>query len=176
MSKPAAAREYTDIDTARSARGMRVALTRGVPGPWSESAKSILWVKKIPYLAVAQEGGGANEALLEWTGHANAPLTMYDDEAPRAGWIDILQQAERIAPEPPLIPAGIELRAKMFGYANEIAGENGLGWSRRLMMLDAMLPKLAIPWPARASARRSGAATDFRAPQRSRRRFAVSRS
>jgi hypothetical protein len=34
-----------------------------------------------------------------------------------------------------LIPAAIDDRVAMFGYANELAGENGFGWSKRLAMI-----------------------------------------
>jgi glutathione S-transferase len=37
-----------------------------------------------------------------------------------------------------VIPAAIEDRALMFGYCNELCGETGLAWSRRLMMVAAM--------------------------------------
>lgn len=140
-----AAIEYVDVETARTARGLRLVLTRGLPGPWSQAAKGILWVKRIRYLAVAQEGGGANDDLVAWTGRADAPVAMYDDEPPRSGWIEILRLAERIAPEPSLIPDDPHLRARMFGYANELCGEQGFGWSRRLMMLDRMLPRDGDP-------------------------------
>lgn len=134
------AAEYVDVDTARKARGLRLVLTRGVPGPWGESAKGIFWVKRVPYVRVAQEAGAANEALHAWTGRADAPVAVYDDEPPRSGWIDILRLAERVEPEPALIPADPHLRARMFGYANELCGEQGFGWSRRLMMIDRMVP------------------------------------
>jgi glutathione S-transferase len=137
--------DYVDVDTARGARGLRLVLTQGVPGPWSQAAKGIFWVKRVAYLAVAQEGGGANEALVAWTGRADAPVALYDDEAPRSGWIDILRLAERIAPEPALIPEDPHLRARMFAYANELCGEQGFGWSRRLMMLDRLLPRDGEP-------------------------------
>ena len=98
---------YASVEEAKAAHGMRLVLTRGVPGPWSESAKSILWAKKIPYLPVAQEGGGANLELLAWTGRENAPVTIYEGEPPRAGWAEILWQAERIAPDPALLKRSV---------------------------------------------------------------------
>ena len=131
---------YTDVDVAARAKGMRLVLTRGVPGPWGESAKGILHVKRIPFLRVAQEAGGENPALVAWTGHANAPVAVYDDEPPRAGWAEILMLAERIAPTPRLVPEDTRERALVFGYGFEICGELGFGWNRRLMMMDRMLP------------------------------------
>ena len=158
------ATEYVDIDTARNARGLRLVLTRGVPGPWSQAAKGIFWVKRVPHLRVAQEAGGENTALVEWTGSANAPVAVYDDEPPRSGWIDILRLAERVAPEPSLIPEDPHLRAMMFGYANELCGEQGFGWNRRLMMIDRMLPRDGEPLrgegPAQTLGRRYGYSRD----------------
>jgi glutathione S-transferase len=119
---------------------MRLVLTRGVPGPWGESAKGIFHVKRIPFIRVAQEAGAENASLVAWTGHANAPVAVYDDEPPRAGWAEILMLAERIAPEPRLVPEEPRERALVFGYGFEICGELGFGWTRRLMMFDRMLP------------------------------------
>jgi glutathione S-transferase len=115
-------------------------LTRGFPGPWGESAKGVLHAKGIPFLRVAQEPGAANEDLVAWTGRNNAPVLMFGHEPPRSGWGEILELAERLAPEPSLIPAEPASRVLMFGLAHEICGEGGFGWSRRLMMVDAMLP------------------------------------
>jgi glutathione S-transferase len=127
--------EYIEAEQARPMSGLRVVLTPGVPGPWSEAAKSILFVKKLPYVKVRQELGGANRALLDWTSQASAPVMIWNQEWPRSLWNDQLNLVERLQPNPPLIPAKLEDRALMFGYANEICGENGFGWSKRLMIV-----------------------------------------
>lgn len=127
--------KYAEVEEAIGLGGMRLVLTTGVPGPWGESAKYILHVKRIPYTPVRQELGTDSEALRRWTGRSNAPITMYENEPPRSGWAEILAQAERIAPEPSLVPADPALRVRMFGLANEICGEAGFGWQRRLMLL-----------------------------------------
>lgn len=119
-------------------RGLRLALTAGVPGPWSESAKYVFAVKGVPYTPVRQVGGAANEALRAWTGHANAPIAVYDDEDPRTQWAEILALAERLGRGPSLIPRDPELRVRMFGLANEICGQQGFGWQRRLIMLGSL--------------------------------------
>ncbi|MGO9062489.1 MAG: hypothetical protein ACLQU2_34770 [Candidatus Binataceae bacterium] len=62
-------------------------------------------------------------------------LHLYDERA-RSIWIDQLYLAERLAPTPALIPAVLEERVRMFGLANELCGENGLGWARRLMTIQ----------------------------------------
>jgi len=115
--------------------GLRLVLTAGVPGPWSEAAKGILHVKKLPYVKVSQELGGANRELLEWTSQASAPVMVWNEDWPRSIWNDQLYLAERLQPDPPLIPADLEDRVLMFGYANEICGENGFGWTKRLLII-----------------------------------------
>jgi glutathione S-transferase len=125
--------DYVGIEEARSASGMRLATTRGVPGPWGEAAKAMLYIKRIPYLRVAQEAGEPNEELLAWTGANNAPIMIWNDEPPLSVWSDIILLTERIAPAPPLIPSDERLRAAMFGLLHELCSEDGFGWNRRLV-------------------------------------------
>jgi glutathione S-transferase len=127
--------EYIDVERARAMTGLRLVLTPGVPGPWSEAAKSILYVKKLPYVKVRQELGGANRELLDWTSQASAPVMVWNEEWPRSLWNDQLYLAERLQPNPPLVPANLEDRVPMFGYANEICGPNGFGWTKRLLIV-----------------------------------------
>lgn len=128
--------QYVSVAEATAMRGLRLVLTRGVPGPWGEAAKAILHVKKIPYVKVAQVAGENDEALVRWTGAANAPTAVYEDERPRSERHAILFLAERLAPNPPLVPSDPEQRALCLGLANEVAGELGFGWCRRLMLLQ----------------------------------------
>lgn len=131
--------EYVDIEKAKQMRGLRLVLTAGVPGaPWTEAAKAVFEVKKIPFVRVAQRPGITDAALREWTGHANAPVAMYEDERARPGWLEILHLAERLASAPRLIPQSSRERVQMFGLANELMSEDGLVWCRRLMMFDQM--------------------------------------
>ncbi len=129
---------YVEVEAAIGLPGLRLVLSAGVPGPWGEAAKYILHVKRIPYTGVRQVGGTESEALRRWTGQSNAPIAIYGDEAPRSGWAEILGLAERLAPEPALVPSEPELRVRMFGLAHEICGERGFGWERRLMLLSAL--------------------------------------
>ncbi len=131
--------EYISVEQARTMSGLRLVLTPGLPGPWSEAAKGIFDVKKIPYVRVAQEIGGENKALIEWSAQATAPVAVWNDEPPRCTWVELLYLAERLAPEPALIPSSIEDRATMFGYCNELCGETGFGWSKRLMLVHPVL-------------------------------------
>ena len=135
--------EYVDVEEARGLPGLRLVLTAGVPGPWSEAAKAVLHVKKLPFVRVRQEGGGENRALAEWTGQTSAPVAIWNDEPPRATSLEILHLAERLAPEPRLLPEDPEERALVLGTCLEIIGELGLGWCRRLMMFHAVMAHMA---------------------------------
>jgi glutathione S-transferase len=144
--------QYVEVEQAVEMSGLRVVLSPGVPGPWSEAAKGILFVKKIPYVKVRQELGGENLPLLRWSAQTTAPVFVYENERPRSLWNDQLYLAERLAPEPGLIPDAIAERMLMLGLSNELCGENGFGWSRRLMMLDATLGNPKAPEAARSGA------------------------
>jgi len=126
--------DYVEARDAQHMSGLRIAFTINVCGPWSEAAKYIFEVKDVPYVPVAQYGGQENPDLVAWTGHGNAPVVVWENEAPRAGWAEILMLAERIAPEPALLPEDPAQRAMVFGIANELAGEWGFGWCRRIIM------------------------------------------
>lgn len=130
--------EYLEVADAIERSGLRLVLTTGVPGPWGESAKGIFHVKGIDYVAVRQTAMTVDPLLIEWTRQSSAPVAMYESERPRSGWAEILFLAERLAPDPPLIPRDPHERALMFGLCHEICGEHGLGWTRRLMLLGGM--------------------------------------
>jgi glutathione S-transferase len=160
--------EFTDIAKARTARGLRLALTRGIPGPWSQSARKIFDLKRVPYLAVAQYTREANQELQEWTGVRNAPVAVYEDERPLTGWAEILMLAERLEPLPALLPVDSSQRALAFGIANEICGEWGFGWTRRVMMVATLGEDLSSDPvnSSKAAAYRLTAEAALAAPQR----------
>lgn len=137
--------DYIDVAQARTLSGLRLVLSPGVPGPWSEAAKGILHVKGIPFVRVHQDMGGENRDLVEWTGQATAPVAAWNDEPPRSTWIEQLYLAERLQPTPSLIPDSIEERMLMFGYCNELCGEHGFGWSKRLMLIHPALSNAEPP-------------------------------
>jgi hypothetical protein len=152
---------YVPISEGRRLTGLRIVLgAYPVPGPWREACKGVYWVKGLKYVPVrsGNEGStdltvgmnGTQSELIEWTGQASAPVVAWNDERPRASWIDQLNLAERLAPNPPLIPTDLDERARMFGLANELLGENGLVWAKRLLMVDVPLKSLAADDPQRA--------------------------
>ena len=122
--------EFVSVEDAKQGSGLRVVMVGMVPSPWGEAAKGILYHKKIPYVAARLTAEGP--AVKEWTGHDSAPIAVYENEAPRTGWAEILLLAERLAPTPSLIPPSPEDRALLFGLSHEICGEGGVGWARRL--------------------------------------------
>jgi len=129
---------YVEVEQARDMSGLRLVLSPGVPGPWSEAAKGVLYVKKVPYIPVRQKMG-IDPVLKEWTAQESAPVMIYNDERPRSTWIEQLYLAERLGAEPALIPKALDDRVVMFGYANELCGENGFSWSKRLMLFHTSL-------------------------------------
>ncbi len=121
---------FVDFEGARHARGLRMVVVSGVPSPWGEAAKGILHVKGIEYVAVRLDQG--SDEMAAWTGERSGPVAILDDEPPRGRWNDILLLAERLAPEPALLPPDPEDRAMVLGLSHEICGEMGLGWVARL--------------------------------------------
>lgn len=145
--------EYIEVSDAVTRPGLRLVLTAGFPGPWGEAAKGLFHVKRIPFARVRQAAGAPNEALRAWTGRRNAPIAVYADEEPRDGWAEILALAERLQPEPSLVPRDPEDRARMFGLAHLICGEGGFGWQRRLHIIQATYDSLRdAPAATRAGA------------------------
>src|SRR5262249_39398434 len=119
--------------------GLRLILGAiAVPGPWREACKGIFHIKKVPYVAVTGVGAdGTDRELVELTAQRSAPVALWNDERPRSTWIEQLSLPDRLPPTPSFIPESIDDRTLMFGYANEICGENGFGWSKRLIMIDS---------------------------------------
>ena len=142
--------EYVSVAEARKQSGMRMVLAQGIPGPWAEGIRGILDVKKIPYTRGLFEIGSDHADLIAWTAQASAPAIAWNDELPKSNWAEQLHLAERIQPEPTLIPANQADRIKMFGYASELCDMHGFGWSRRLMMVHQGLSAPDLPEEQRA--------------------------
>jgi glutathione S-transferase len=133
--------QYRSIEEARRLPGLRLVLTPGGPGPWSEAAKGFFHVKALEYVPVAQTGEAGHQPLIDWTGQSLAPVAVLDDEEPAVALSDILWLAERLAPAPPLVPHDPEERVRMFGLMRELSGRWGFGWARRLVMLGENLAR-----------------------------------
>jgi hypothetical protein len=139
--------EYLDVEKARALPGLRLVLPPGTPGPWAEAAKGLFDAKRVPYARVRQVTGEDNAALVRWTGHANQPQAIFADEPAVTGWNEMIALADRLAPEPRLLPEAPAERAAVVGLCGEIAAPHGFGWQRRLMMFHelATLPESVLP-------------------------------
>jgi glutathione S-transferase len=137
--------ESVSISAARKLGGLRLVLLQGMPSPWGQAAKGIFEIKRIPFTRVHRAADDPPDALMAWTHQDSFPAAMYEDERPRTGWSEILFLAERLGPEPSLIPRDPAERAQMFGLSHEICGEMGLGWARRLMALGPAMASASDP-------------------------------
>lgn len=140
---------YISVEQARNMSGLRVVLPPA-PGPWAESIKGILYVKKLPYAMALHEVGTPSLALKEWTAQTSSPVVAWNDERPRSIWNDQLYLAERLAPEPRLIPEAIEDQVLMFGLANQLMAETGLVWNLRVLAIHRGQTNLKLNEKARA--------------------------
>jgi glutathione S-transferase len=161
--------EIVDLDTARKARGVRMVVSAAVPSPWSEAAKNLFHLAGVETLWVRARRD--DEALTAWTRAHNVPVVFHDDDPPRTGWAEIVALASRLA-RTAVVPSDVEGRARTFGLLHELAGEDGLGWSGRLLMLDISLRSegqrgFALP-VARYLAAKYGYAAERVAPARER--------
>ncbi len=152
--------EFVEISEAKERTGLRLVTVAGVPSPWSEAAKGIFHVKKLPCALARMKPNDAE--VLEWTGSPSAPIAIYESEAPRTGWAEILLLAERLAPEPALLPRDPAERALAMGIAHEICGEMGLGWCRRLAGVASALEPDGDPGYPEPVAHYLGAKYGFR--------------
>jgi glutathione S-transferase len=141
------------IAQAREHSGLRLITRQGVPTPWAQAAKGILEIKGLPYQLAQESMADEKGAQAAWLGDQGSPFVMLGDEPPRSGWASILELSERLAPSPPLIPGSSDDRIELFGIANEICGELGLGWCLRLIMIDASLrePEQLGAFPTRVA-------------------------
>ena len=132
--------EYVSVEEAIARPGLRMVVVGKVPSPWGEAAKNIFHLKKIHFAAVRLVYD--SEALKNWAGQLTGPVAIYNDEPPRAGWLEILELAERLAAEPALLPQDSNERSKVLAFSRMFCDKGGLGWHRRLQMVHAGLTKV----------------------------------
>jgi len=117
--------------------GLRLVLLGDIPSPWSEAARIIFDLKKIPFIPVRYRID--DDSVRQWTGVHNAPVAVYNDEPPLSHWADLLALAERLEKRVPLIPGDREERIAVLGHCHEIMGPMGLVWHTRLLLIHASL-------------------------------------
>ena len=136
---------YHTFEEVKADHGLRIVLVQGMPSPWGQAAKTIFEVKGLEYKAAPWLAFAPNEDIAAWGGEASAPIVAWQDERPIHRWIDILNLAERLAPSPALVPVNAEDRVLLFGFSNEICGELGLGWNRRLQVVSPAIESGGAP-------------------------------
>lgn len=150
--------EFVDLETAKTATGTRIVVSSLVPSPWSEALKGLLHVAGIRTLVVRR--GTDREEIDRWTGIDNVPALFHDREPIRTNWAAITAFVDRQAPTAKLLPATVAARADVIGALEVIAGEGGIGWNARLVMIDAGITTeggTGFPLPvAKSLARRYG--------------------
>ena len=129
--------QYVSVEEAIPRPGLRMVVVGKVPSPWGEAAKNIFHLKRIDFAAVRLAYD--NEALKTWAGQLSGPVAIFNDEAPRGGWQEILLLAERLAPEPALLPADPSTRSMALELCDRLCGKDGLGWQRRLQLVHGGL-------------------------------------
>ena len=127
--------DYVSVEEARQRKGLRMVVVGGVPSLWGEAAKGILHIKRIPWTAVRLTYD--DEALVAWAGQRSGPVALLDDEPPVSDWQDILLLAERLAPDPALLPDTADAREQVLEISRGICASGGLGWMRRLQLVQA---------------------------------------
>jgi glutathione S-transferase len=94
-------------------------------------------VAGVPVQAVRFRRGDAEQVA--WAGARNAPVIVFDDEPPRTGWPQFARLADHLGGPGSVLPAVADDRVRVIGLLNELAGEDGLGWSSRLLMIHGSL-------------------------------------
>ncbi len=134
--------EYLPIEQVRTMNGLRIVCCANVPSPWSLAARAVFDHKKVPYVIGEQLITQENAELKAWTGQNSAPVVAWretDDYEKLATTAEnIVLLAEKLQPEPALIPKDPQQQAWMFGLLLALTGENGFAWCRRLMSLSAV--------------------------------------
>jgi glutathione S-transferase len=141
--------QYVSVEEAIDRPGLRMVVVGKVPSPWGEAAKGFLHLKGLDFVAVRLAYD--DPALEQWAGQLSGPVVFYEAEPPRSGWAEILMLAERLAPSPPLLSLEPNARGREIELANDLCGERGLGWTRRLQLVHAGAAKIG-GFPGRVGA------------------------
>ncbi|HUJ60416.1 MAG TPA: hypothetical protein VLX92_18070 [Kofleriaceae bacterium] len=128
--------QYVDVETARAARGTRIVTSALVPSPWSEAAKGLFELARLPALVVGRPRDASE--VTRWTGIDNVPVVLHGDEPVRTCWAAIVGLAARLAPSA-IVPEDPAARAADMGLLELLAGEQGIGWTGRLAMIRMSL-------------------------------------
>jgi glutathione S-transferase len=127
--------EYKTVEEIKAHPGLRIVLVRGWPSPWGQAAKTIFEIKGLDYVAAPWNSFEENADIVEWSGENSAPIVAWADEKPISRWVDILFLAERLQPKPAMVPDDPMGRVLMMGFLQELCGQNGIAWNRRIQIV-----------------------------------------
>ena len=132
---------WLTLEQALAAPDLRVAPVRaGVPSPWSEFIRACFNVKRVSFSLVdGRDADRSLASLKKLTGQESLPVVFWKDERPRSNWLEQLLLSERISAEPRLLPDDPHERATVIGLIAELCSEAGLGWHRRILMIERLL-------------------------------------
>merc|ERR1712216_282603 len=124
--------------------GLRITCIPGIPGTWAEALRNCLEHCGISYRRIAhphdQEG---KDRLYALTAQKSVPAMFLNDERPRISWIEQMALLERLVEDSGqqagLFPADVGDRVRMIGLMHEIAGENGICWYARILLVEPNL-------------------------------------
>jgi glutathione S-transferase len=126
--------EFVPLEKAARMKGVRVTFLPGVPALFSECLKNFLDAKKVPYTRALHPAFGKDQSFLyKLTSQTSLPTMLHDDERPRNSWIEQVVLADKLGGPPSLIPEKLDERVLLFGLMNELLGEDGLMWRKRLL-------------------------------------------
>jgi glutathione S-transferase len=129
--------DYVDVATAKAAGGVRIVVSGLVPSPWSEATKGLFRVAGVPIHAVRRMRDATE--IQAWTQVDNVPVVLHGAEPVRTHWAAITELAARLAGPDVLLADDIAQRAEQIGLIDILAGEDGVGWTSRLAMVDVAL-------------------------------------
>jgi glutathione S-transferase len=132
---------WLTLEEALAAPDLRMAPVRaGVPSPWSEFIRACFSAKRIPFALVdARDADRSLATIKKLTGQDSLPVVFWNDERPRSNWLEQLLLSERISAQPRLLPDDPRQRATVIGLIAELCSEAGLGWHRRVMIIERLL-------------------------------------
>jgi hypothetical protein len=148
--------DYRPLREIIDHHGLRLVLVRGMPSPWGQGAKALFENKGLSFAVGAQDPGGANDDLFAWSGQRSGPVVAWADEKPIDRWLDIVMLADRLEPKRVALPQDAAQRALLIGLLNEVCGERGIGWNRRLQMFAPAMDSGAAPEGVQRMAARYG--------------------
>ncbi len=121
---------FGEFKQDRKQTGLNLQVISGIPSPWTEAVKGILYIKHLPYIAIKHDP--FNEEQNKWFGSNTAPALKANASPGLINWLDILNYLETQSPTPTLFPLDNHDKEIHLSLCHDICSKLGLGWNRRL--------------------------------------------